>query len=793
MLTPTKTSMTASSNLMSRDRPTTQNRLHHPDILIVDDNHTNLRILVKILSEQGYKARSTSNGRLALSLAQADPPDLILLDIVMPELDGYQVCEQLKQHEATRDIPVLFISALDELVDKVRAFSAGAVDFISKPFHVEEVLARIKTHLTLHRLQQDQTRKNHALEREVADRKRAEAGLQEANQDLQRRVDGLSALNRIAQIVASTLDLQRMLAVVSEELVQIFAASSTGIMLLDIAKNELTVFADYSVRDDIPSMVGATMSPDTTLAAQQIFKRKKPFVFTKAQTNPLIKNSRSLLRERQIECLMVVPLLVRGEVIGTIGIDTDQPNREFTAADVSLAETIAAHIAGAIENARLFQQERRLRREAESLREVATVLSASLDEQTVLTKILEQLRQVVRYDSASVFLREGNELVLVAGTDLAKPHIGNRLSLAERAPGIGVFKQKQPLIIPDIHTHPRWQWVWEGLEYIRGWMCVPLVVNERSIGILCVDSFYPDTYTPADAQLVQFFANQAAIAIDNARLFDETQQANQRLQALYEHIQDDLALAREIQNSLLPPPRPAYEALEIVCHTQPVEEIGGDFYSYYAFPPPFKAGHKAAPQRFGIAVGDVSGKGVAAALLMAASLAQFEAVLAEDLPPAERIRHLDRTIATYTQPRQQNCALCYIELTLPDPDGERPGELHIVNAGCIPPYLKRRNGVVEWREIGGFALGQALGEEIGYREMSLPLAPGDLIILTSDGVVEATNAAAEMFGFDRLYETIVAGPTDSAPAMLDHLRAGLSRFMGAAKPLDDVTIIVVQV
>lgn len=793
MLTPTKPPIAAATNLRSLDRPTTQSRSGRPDILIVDDNRTNLRILVKLLSEQGYKTRPASNGRLALSAAQADPPDLILLDIVMPELDGYQVCEQLKQHKATRDIPVLFISALDELVDKVRAFSAGGVDFISKPFHAEEVLARIKTHLTLHRLQQNQARKNQALEREVAERKQTEASLQGANQDLQRRVDELSALNRIAQIVASTLDLQRMLAAVSEELVQIFGASSTGVMLFDAAENELTVFADYSLRDDVPSMVGATMPPDTTLAAHQIFKHKKPSVFANAQNNPLIKNSRSLLHERRIECLMVVPLLVRGEVIGTIGIDTDQPDREFTPAEMSLAETIAAQVAGAIENARLFEQERRLRREAESLREVAAVLSTSLDEQTVLTKILEQLRQVVRYDSASVFLREENELVLVAGTDLAKPHLGNRLSLAGRAPGIRVFKQKQPLIIPDIHTHPRWQWVWEGLEYIRGWMCVPLVVNERSIGILCIHSFYPDTYTSADAHLVQFFANQAAIAVDNARLFDETQQAKQRLQTLYKHIQDDLALAREIQNSLLPPARPAYEALDIICYTQPVEEIGGDFYSYYAFPPSFEAGHEAASQRFGIAIGDVSGKGVSAALLMAASLAQFDAVLAENLSPAERIRRLDRAIAAYTQPRQQNCALCYVELTLPGPDQKQPGELHIVNAGCIPPYLKRHDGTVEWQEIGGFALGQALGEEIGYREMSLSLTRGDLIILTSDGVVEATNATADLFGFDRLYETIAAGPTDSASAMLDHLRSGLSHFMGSAKPLDDVTIVVAQV
>lgn len=123
------------------------------DILIVDDTPVNLQLLSKILSDQGYRVRPVPNGSMALSVVQIEPPDLILLDIRMPDMDGYAVCEHLKADEKTRDIPIIFISALDATQDKVRAFHVGGLDYITKPFQVEEVLARVETHLALRKLQ----------------------------------------------------------------------------------------------------------------------------------------------------------------------------------------------------------------------------------------------------------------------------------------------------------------------------------------------------------------------------------------------------------------------------------------------------------------------------------------------------------------------------------------------------------------------------------------------------------------------------------------------------------------
>ncbi len=144
------------------------------NILVVDDTRDNLRLLSGILTEYGYQVRPVSDGHKALSAARAKPPDLILLDIMMPGMDGYEVCEHLKADERTQDVPIIFISALNETFDKVKAFSLGGVDYITKPFQTEEVLARVKTHVNLRRIQK-------SLETEIVERKRAEEALREAN------------------------------------------------------------------------------------------------------------------------------------------------------------------------------------------------------------------------------------------------------------------------------------------------------------------------------------------------------------------------------------------------------------------------------------------------------------------------------------------------------------------------------------------------------------------------------------------------------------------------------------
>lgn len=122
-------------------------------IMIVDDTPANLRLLEQMLQAEGYDVFVFLQGPMALRAAKRNPPDLILLDINMPDMDGYAVCAKLKADETLRDIPVLFVSAYTETEEKLRAFEAGGVDYVTKPFHIEEVTARVRTHLSILELQ----------------------------------------------------------------------------------------------------------------------------------------------------------------------------------------------------------------------------------------------------------------------------------------------------------------------------------------------------------------------------------------------------------------------------------------------------------------------------------------------------------------------------------------------------------------------------------------------------------------------------------------------------------------
>jgi sigma-B regulation protein RsbU (phosphoserine phosphatase) len=136
-------------------------------VLIVDDTADNLRLLAQMLAEGGYDVRAATSGTRALELAAADPPDLVLLDIRMPEMDGFEVCRQLKADRKTQHIPVVFISALNEVQDKLRGFEVGGVDYVTKPFQVEEVLARARTHLALRRFEQRMEEANRRFQEEL--------------------------------------------------------------------------------------------------------------------------------------------------------------------------------------------------------------------------------------------------------------------------------------------------------------------------------------------------------------------------------------------------------------------------------------------------------------------------------------------------------------------------------------------------------------------------------------------------------------------------------------------------
>ncbi|MBW4553668.1 MAG: PAS domain S-box protein [Aphanocapsa sp. GSE-SYN-MK-11-07L] len=164
------------------------------DILVVDDQPNNLKVLAALLAEQGYKVRKATSGEMALQAIRISAPDLVLLDIMMPEMDGYEVCIQLKASPDWREIPVIFLSALDEALDKVKAFQVGGSDYISKPYQIEEVLARIEHQLTIQQQRQQLIAQNVQLQQQVLYRQQTEAMLQESQHKLSRLVNSLPGI-----------------------------------------------------------------------------------------------------------------------------------------------------------------------------------------------------------------------------------------------------------------------------------------------------------------------------------------------------------------------------------------------------------------------------------------------------------------------------------------------------------------------------------------------------------------------------------------------------------------------
>jgi len=233
-------------------------------ILVVDDTPANLRLLTGMLKEQGYQTRPALNGRLALQAARKDPPDLILLDINMPQMNGYEVCRELKADEQLAPIPVIFISALDETADKLEAFSVGGVDYITKPFQFTEVQARVDAHLRLRRFQlevEENYRQLKELEELrdglthmiVHDLRSPLAGIlmglqlsQRADSDEERSEDvdrAIQAAKRMMDMVTALLDVNRM---------------ETGEMPLERAEHDIREI----VQEALDSLSGLTKERD---------------------------------------------------------------------------------------------------------------------------------------------------------------------------------------------------------------------------------------------------------------------------------------------------------------------------------------------------------------------------------------------------------------------------------------------------------------------------------------------------------------------------------------------------
>jgi len=273
------------------------------NLLVVDDDLTGRQTMEAFLTREGYDVRLAPNGEMALMVAKEDPPELILLDIRLPDMDGFQVCQLLKGDQKTRDIPVIFISGLDDVVDKVKGFTAGGVDYVTKPFQAEEMLARVETHLSLIRLQKKveaqnvRLRRAHdeleervkertadlavaneqlsasekALEERLAEIEKLKERLQQENIYLQEEI---KLLGEHSEIVGQSLAMKKVMAraekvASTESTVLLMGETGTGKELLARAIHRM------SARKDRPLVTINCASLPPTLVESELFGREK--------------------------------------------------------------------------------------------------------------------------------------------------------------------------------------------------------------------------------------------------------------------------------------------------------------------------------------------------------------------------------------------------------------------------------------------------------------------------------------------------------------------------------------
>lgn len=321
-----------------------------------------------------------------------------------------------------------------------------------------------------------------------------------------RRAEELEALHTILLDITISKDMDTLLETIVERAVSLLQAAGGSLYLSDPRAREVRCAASINNEYEQPNAVYPFGSGPGAIAANA-----KPFI----TSQPMRRGE-----QKGPAAMIGVPLSWQERVTGVIVVFDDKENRVFSPEDLGLLEMMARQATIVVENARLLQEERLQREQAETLREVTASISSSLELERVLDLILEQLARVVPYDSTSLMLIRNDELDIVAQRGFRDnqenfPH----LKINQLGHAMNVISSKTPAIISDTRNDPRWI-KWLESEYIMCWMGVPLVYQGEAIGFLNVDSEQPNFYTDSDAQLAEAFANQAVIAIENARLFE---------------------------------------------------------------------------------------------------------------------------------------------------------------------------------------------------------------------------------------------------------------------------------
>lgn len=478
-------------------------------ILIVEDDPGMNLMLSRAFSSLGYEIASVTDGFQALERIEAEYFNVVILDLMLPGPDGIEILKHLREHAPqTEAIVLTAYASLDTAVDALRL---GAYDYVTKPVKLDNLRSIIRR----------------ALEKQRLETK-------------------LDAIYDLSLEMTLSLNVDQVTEAVLDIIERVLEFEACHLMLVDEEQRDLYCFAERGTEGNVMSRLPLDGEKGITVA---VARSGEPLYVPDVQDNDMYVMVRAETRSE-----LAVPLKIKEHVIGVLNVESIEVDA-FSQSDVRLCSTLAAHAVVAIENARLYEQarmeiaermraedalrkseaaERAAREQAETLRRATAALASTLDLDQTLDGILTHLEQVIPYASASVFLweRERKRLRIEAAKGIPNPaQMIGRDFPADDDLWLELKRTRQPLILADAQADDHFE-KWGKTDYVRGWMGVPLIVRGEIIGCLTLDSRLAAAYDAADAALAQAFANQAAVAIHNARLFEQVRTGREQLQAL---------------------------------------------------------------------------------------------------------------------------------------------------------------------------------------------------------------------------------------------------------------------